>query len=274
MSSSSRVFLAGVFAVALGVSSLARAEQEVPKELQGISIEGTLGAKVSLDVPFVDHTGKPVRLRDYFVSGRPVVLVLGYYSCPVLCSLVLNGLLDGMRSLGFVPGREYEIVSLSIDPKETPALATGKRAVYLKALHRALADQERSWPFLTGAEKDIGQVADSVGFRFRYDQEGKQWAHAAGIFVVTPDGRLSQILYGVQFSERDLRLALVEASLGGIGSPLDRLLLWCFHYDPKDRKYSIASIALVRVGGVVTVLFLGAFLIAAWRKDRRAQVNG
>jgi protein SCO1/2 len=165
-------------------------------------------------------------------------------------------------------------VTLSIDPRDQPHLALAKRAVYLQSLKRELGDVGRDWPFLSGSEQDIAKVAAAVGFHFRWDEEGKQWAHAAGIFVLTPDGRLSQILYGITFPERDLRLALVEASLGGIGSPLDKLLLWCFHYDPKERRYSLAAIALVRVGGVLTMMVLGSFLIAAWRRDRRARVNG
>jgi len=258
----------------MGVVCPARAEQEVPKELQGIAIDGVLGAKVPLDVPFVDQTGKQVTLRDYFLGGRPVILALAYYSCPTLCSLVLNGLTDGMRPLPFAPGKEYQVITLSIDPREKPNLALAKRQAYLQSLKRELGDGSRDWPFLSGSEQDIAKVAAAVGFRYRWDEEGKQWAHAAGIFVLTPDGRLSQILYGIAFAERDLRLALVEASLGGIGSPLDRLLLWCFHYDPKERRYSLAAIALVRIGGVLTMMVLGAFLITAWRRDRRAQVNG
>ena len=274
MSTAFRVLLAGVLSVAMGMIAPARAEQEVPKELQGIAIDGTLGAKVPLDVPFVDQLGKQVKLRDYFVSGRPVILTLAYYSCPTLCSLVLNGLVDGMRSVPFVPGKDYQVVTLSIDPREKTSLAAAKRDAYLQSFNRELADKSHDWPFLTGSEQDIAKVAQAVGFHYRWDEEGKQWAHAAGIFVLTPDGRLSQILYGIMVAPRDLRLALVEASLGGIGSPLDKLLLWCFHYDPKDRKYSIASIALVRAAGVFTLMVLGSFLIAAWRKDRRAQVNG
>ncbi|MBL9044333.1 MAG: SCO family protein [Myxococcales bacterium] len=274
MSPLSRVLLVGLLFTTMGVVRPARAEQEVPKELQGIAIDGTLGAKVPLDLSFVDQSGKQVQLRDYFVGGRPVILALAYYSCPMLCTLVLNGLVEGMRPLPFSPGKEYQVVTLSIDPRDQPHLALAKRAVYLQSLKRELGDVGRDWPFLSGSEQDIAKVAAAVGFHFRWDEEGKQWAHAAGIFVLTPDGRLSQILYGITFPERDLRLALVEASLGGIGSPLDKLLLWCFHYDPKERRYSLAAIALVRVGGVLTMMVLGSFLIAAWRRDRRARVNG
>mgnify|MGYP000891449869 CR=1 FL=1 len=190
-----RALIVGLLVTAMGGFCPARAEQEVPKELQGIAIDGTLGAKVPLDVPFVDHTGKQVFLRDYFVSGRPVVLVLAYYSCPTLCSLVLNGLLDGMRAQQFVPGKDYQVVTLSIDPREKPNLAAAKRQAYLQALGRPLADESRDWPFLSGTEQDIAKVASAVGFHYRWDEEGKQWAHAAGIFVLTPSGWLSQILY-------------------------------------------------------------------------------
>ena len=274
MSHLSQALIVGLFVTSLGVVCPARAEQEVPKELQGIAIDGTLGAKVPLDIPFVDQSGRQVKLRDYFVSGRPVILALAYYSCPTLCSLVLNGLADGMRPLQFTLGKEYQVVTLSIDPHEKPSLAAAKRQAYLQSLRRPVADDSRDWPFLSGSEQDIAKVAAAVGFHYRWDEEGKQWAHAAGIFVLTPSGWLSQILYGITFTQRDLRLALVEASLGGIGSPLDKLLLWCFHYDPKERRYSLAAIALVRAGGVLTMMVLGAFLITAWRRDRRARVNG
>lgn len=252
------------------------ADQPLPPELRGIAIEERLGQSLALNVPFLDHTGAQVKLADYFQAKRPVILVLNYYSCPTLCSLVLNGLLDGMRGLEFLVGKEYQLVSVSIDPREKPELAKSKRAAYLTALgaERATAMTDRDWPFLTGTEQNASAIAQAAGFHYRYDAATNQYAHAAGIFVLTPDGRISRVLYGIQFPARDLRLALVEASQGGIGSPVDRLLLLCYHYDPQTRRYGLTPMGLMRIGGVLTVVVLGMYLLSAWRRERRASVSG
>lgn len=254
----------------------AAADQPLPPELRGIAIEERLGQSIALDVPLLDHTGAQVKLADYFQAKRPVILVLNYYSCPTLCSLVLNGMLDGMRGLEFSVGKEYQLVSVSIDPREKSELAKSKRAAYLTALgaERTSAMTDRDWPFLTGSEQNVSGIAKAVGFHYRYDAATNQYAHAAGIFVLTPDGRISRVLYGIQFSARDLRLALVEASQGGIGSPVDRLLLLCYHYDPQTRRYGLTPMGLMRIGGVLTVVVLGMYLLSAWRRERRASVSG
>lgn len=254
----------------------AAADQPLPPELRGIAIEERLGQSIALDVPLVDHTGAQVKLADYFQAKRPVILVLNYYSCPTLCSLVLNGMLDGIRGLEFLIGKEYQLVSVSIDPREKPELAKSKRAAYLTAVgaERTAAMTERDWPFLTGSEQNVSAIAKAVGFHYRYDAATNQYAHAAGIFVLTPDGRISRVLYGIQFPARDLRLALVEASQGGIGSPVDRLLLLCYHYDPQTRRYGLTPMGLMRIGGVLTVVVLGMYLLSAWRRERRASVSG
>lgn len=254
----------------------AAADQPLPPELRGIAIEERLGQSIALDVPLVDHTGAQVKLADYFQAKRPVILVLNYYSCPTLCSLVLNGMLEGMRGLEFSVGKEYQLVSVSIDPREKSELAKSKRAAYLTALgtERTSAMTDRDWPFLTGSEQNVSGIAKAVGFHYRYDAATNQYAHAAGIFVLTPDGRISRVLYGIQFSARDLRLALVEASQGGIGSPVDRLLLLCYHYDPQTRRYGLTPMGLMRIGGVLTVVVLGMYLLSAWRRERRASVSG
>ena len=254
----------------------AAADQPLPPELRGIAIEERLGQSIALDVPLVDHTGAQVKLADYCQAKRPVILVLNYYSCPTLCSLVLNGMLEGMRGLEFSVGKEYQLVSVSIDPREKSELAKSKRAAYLTALgtERTSAMTDRDWPFLTGSEQNVSGIAKAVGFHYRYDAATNQYAHAAGIFVLTPDGRISRVLYGIQFSARDLRLALVEASQGGIGSPVDRLLLLCYHYDPQTRRYGLTPMGLMRIGGVLTVVVLGMYLLSAWRRERRASVSG
>jgi protein SCO1/2 len=254
----------------------AAADQPLPPELRGIAIEERLGQSIALDVPLVEHTGAQVKLADYFQAKRPVILVLNYYSCPTLCSLVLNGMLDGMRGLEFLVGKEYQLVSVSIDPRETPELAKSKRAAYLTALgaERTAKMTDRDWPFLTGSEQNVSAIAKAVGFHYRYDAATNQYAHAAGIFVLTPEGRISRVLYGIQFPARDLRLALVEASQGGIGSPVDRLLLLCYHYDPQTRRYGLTPMGLMRISGVLTVVVLGMYLLSAWRRERRASVSG
>jgi protein SCO1/2 len=250
----------------------AQAEQAVPPELRGIEIEERLGKSVPLETPLVDQNGAAVKLGDYFQAKRPVILVMNYYGCPTLCSLVLNAVVDGMRGLEFTPGKDFQVVAVSIDPREKPELARSKRAAYLLSLGRQLP--EGAWPFLTASEASSRAIAEAVGFRYRFDAASNQYAHAAGIFVLTPDGRLSQTLYGMVFSSRDLRLALVEAGSGGIGSPLDKLLLFCYHYDPQTRRYGLTPMGLMRVGGVLTVLFLAMFLLSARRRERRASVSG
>ncbi len=257
-------------ALSMSMASAARADQPVPRELQGIQIDGRLGADVPLDVPFVDQNGAQVKLRDYVKAGHPTILTLNYYSCATLCSFILNAFLSGIRGVDFTIGKEFQVVTLSIDPKEGPALAAAKRKTYLTGLGKPVADG--GWAFLTGREADIKKVADAVGFHYRYDAPTQQFAHAAGIFVLTPEGKLSRILYGIDFPARDLRLALVEASKGGISSPIDRILLLCYHYDPDARRYGITPMAIMRIGGVLTMVILGAFLLVMWRRERRVSV--
>lgn len=254
------------------MAGVAQAEESIPRELRGIEIEERLGANVPLDTQLVDQNGKAVKLGDYFAPKRPVIVVLNYYSCPTLCSLVMNGLVDGMRPLEFSVGKDFQVVSISIDPREKPPLAKSKRDAYIMSLGKAAPPE--GWPFLTGTDEAVRSIAKAVGFNYRYDAETNQYAHAAGIFVLTPDGRLSRTLYGMMFPARDLRLALVEASKGSIGSPIDRLLLFCYHYDPETRRYLITPMEVMRIGGVLAVVVLGMFLLSAWRRERRASVSG
>jgi protein SCO1/2 len=264
--------LVALAALATASPTLARAEQQVPPELRGIEIEERLGANLPLSTELVDHTGKKVRLGDSFTSKRPVILVLNYYGCPTLCSLVLNALVEGLRGLEYTVGKDFEVLSVSIDPREGPELARSKREAYLLSYGRKV--EPSAWPFFTATEEASTAIAKAVGFHYRYDAATKQYAHAAGIFVLTPEGRLSQTLYGVIFAPRDLRLALVEAGKGSIGSPLDRFLLFCYHYDPQTRRYGLTPMGVMRIGGVITIVFLGLFLLSARRRERRASVSG
>ncbi len=255
--------------VLMSAVAWADVEPKLPKEFQGIDIEDRHGAKLPQDLRFLDHEGREVRLGDY-LDGQPLLLVLAYYQCPMLCSIVLNGVTDGIRPLPFTPGKGFRVLTVSIDPRDTLELARGKRDTYLEAYKKPIAGP-RAWDFLIqrpGDEASIKQLADTVGFRYRWDDETQQFAHAAGAFLFTPDGRLSRTLYGIQFPERELRLAIVEASEGKLGSAWDKVLLFCYHYDPSGRSYTLAVMRLVRLGAALTVLILGTFLFRLWRRER------
>ncbi len=250
-----------------GAAGAQRAEP-LPPELEGVRIDPRVGEPLPLDAAFVDEEGKAVRLRDYFGSDRPVILNLGYNRCPMLCSLVLNGLVDALKGVDMEPGESYQILSISIDPTETPQLARLKKQNYLKALGRAGA--ARGWRFLTGREADIKAVADAAGFFYRYDERDNQYAHGAAIFIYTPQGRMSRALMGIVFDAQTVRLSLVEASEGQQGSTIDGLLLWCFHFDETRGTYAFKAQTIMKVGGALVVIAMAAFLLPAWRRRRRA----
>ncbi len=243
-----------------------------PPILRGVGYDQRLGDRVPLDLAFRDEAGQQVALKQYF-GKRPVVLALAYYECPGLCTLVLNGMLRAFRTLAFIIGNEYDVVIVSIDPRETPALAARKKQSYLDKYRRDGAG--RGWHFLTGREPSITALAKSVGFRYAYDAASGQYAHPAGLVVLTPAGQIARYQFGVEFSPRDLRLSLVEASHEKIGTPVDDLLLYCFAYDPATGKYGAAVTNLVRAGGVITVLLLGGLIsVLLWRERMaRAQVR-
>jgi protein SCO1/2 len=235
-----------------------------PEALNRAGFDQKLNAQLPLDVEFRNEAGATVKLGDYF-GQKPVLLNLAYFNCPMLCTLVINGVVESARSLAFTPGQEYEIVTISFDAREGHELAAAKKANYLKDLQRPGAEQ--GWHFLTGDEASIKAVTDAVGFRFAWDEKSKEFAHASGIMVATPSGRLSHYLYGVVYPPRDLRLALVEASAGRIGSPVDQLMLFCFHYDPVAGKFSAAVMRLVQAGCIVTVLAMGSFMFLMFRRE-------
>lgn len=247
-----------------------RQEPALP-ELAGIDIVEHPNALLPLDLPFVDDAGRPVTLRQYFQAGRPVVLSLNYYSCPMLCTLVLNGAVEAFKQVPLDPATDFEIVTVSINPQETAELAAAKKATYVKAYGRSEA--AAGWHFLTGTEPNIRALADALGFQYRYLAARDEYAHAAALFVATPDGHVSRYLYGVQFDPRTLRLALTEAADGKIGSTIDRILLWCYHYDPATGQYSWAATALLRLGAVVTIFTLGFVLFWFWRQEGRRRRN-
>jgi protein SCO1 len=239
---------------------------KLPKALEGVKIEQRLNQTVPLDIDFVDEQGKPVQLKDYF-GKKPVVLALVYYECPMLCTLELNGLLRALRAMPLNLGEDFEIVTVSFDPGETPQLATTKKAEYTKQYGRPGVDA--AWHFLTGKQASIERLTKAVGFEYKYDPKTDLFSHASAIMVLTPEGRLSKYFYGIEYSARDLRLGLVEASAGKIGSPVDEILLYCFHYDPSTGKYGVVIMNVLRLAGVATVLILGGFILLMLRRDKR-----
>ncbi len=242
------------------------AQQRAKDLLRHVGIEQRLNEPVPLDLVFRDETGRDVRLGDYF-GKRPVILVLAYYKCPMLCNQVLNGLLGSLQKLAFDAGSQFEVVTVSFDPRETAPLAAAKKATYVEQYGRPGAGA--GWHFLTGEEAAIRRLAIAVGFRYVYDPKLDQFAHASGIMVLTPSGKLARYFYGIDYKPRDLRLGLVEASANQIGSPADRLLLLCYHYDPTTGEYSAAVMGSLRVAGLLTLLALAVFFYILWRRAGR-----
>ena len=236
--------------------------------LKQVGIDQRLNEQVPLDLRFRDEAGREVALSDYFKKGKPVVLTLVYYECPMLCNQVLNGAVGAFQALPFTAGQEFEVVTVSFDSREGPELAARKKETYLRRYKREGA--EAGWHFLTGDKASIEALARAVGFRYVWDEQSKQFAHASALIVATPTGRLSHYLYGIDYAPRDLRLALVEASEGKVGSPVDALLLYCYHYDPAAGRFA-PVMGVLRVAGVLTVAGLVAFLLYLRRKTRQRE---
>lgn len=244
---------------------------ERPNDLIGrVDVEQHLGESLPLDAAFRDEQGREVTLGSYF-GKRPVVLALVYYDCPMLCTLVLNGLVRAMKPLAMEPGRDYEVVVVSFDPDETPDLASAKKAVYMDAYARP--GTETGWHFLTGKREPIEALTGALGFRYAYDAARDEYAHAAAIFVTTPQGRIARYLFGVEYSSRDLRLSMVEASGGKIGTLADKLLLLCYHYDPDTGTYTRAALGAMRAAGLVTVAAIVLLFITMRRRERARGEN-
>jgi protein SCO1 len=236
-----------------------------PRMLEEVGIDQKLDAQLPLDLMFNDEGGTQVRLGDYF-GKRPVVLSLVYYNCPMLCNQVLNGLTGSMDTLSFDVGKEFEVVTVSFDPRETPELARRKKETYIQWYKRPGASE--GWHFLTGDKHSIEKLTEAAGFRYRYDPATDQFAHASGIMVATSQGKLARYFYGIEYAPRDLKLGLIEASENKIGSPADKLVLYCYHYDPAAGKYGPAVMNIIRVGGAATVIGFVALLL--WMRRRTA----
>lgn len=256
----------------LSVAAGARAQDNAsvtPPQLRGVGIDQRLNNQVPLWLKFRDETGQTVTLSSYF-GKKPVILSLVYYTCPMLCTMAENGLLNALRDVTFNIGEQYEVVTVSIDPTETPEMAMGKKAVYVGLYGRPGGKQ--GWHFLVGDEPSIRALTQAVGFHYNYIPETKQFAHATGIVVLTPQGKVSRYFYGILYPSRDIRLALVEASNEKIGSPVDAVLLYCCQYDPSTGKYSIVVSRILRIAGVVTLLCMGTLIITLTRGRRHEQI--
>ena len=237
----------------------------MPVALREIGFDQNLGRMVPFDTTFTDELGRTVTLGEYF-GTRPVVLLFAYYDCPMLCTQVMNGLASALDVLSLQPGRDFDVVTVSFDPRDTPVTAAAKKASTLTRYKRAGA--AASWHFLIGDQESIQRLTKAAGFRYVWDEPTKQFAHPSGVIVLTPDGRLARYLFGIEYGPRDLRLALVEASAGTVGSPVDSLLLYCYHYDPATGRYGLAIMRAIRLAGAATLLALGAFVIIMARSEK------
>jgi protein SCO1 len=275
-----RLRVVAVLAVAVGVRllltvpALAHTGNEpYTKEeafLKEIAFDQKLGAQLPLDLPFTDDTGKAVRLGDYF-GQKPVLMLLTYYNCTMLCPLLLDGLVRALRPVSFDVGKQFTVLTVSINPRETPSIAASRKELYVQRYGRPGAD--RGWHFLTGKADAIAALTQTIGFRFVYDKKKDEYAHASGIVIFTPEGKAARYLFGVEFSPRDTRLALIEAANGTIGNSVDQLLLYCYHYDPLTGKYGVIIMNVLRLAGSATVFALASFMLVMFRRDRRTRMQ-
>jgi protein SCO1 len=236
-----------------------------PAILENVGIDEHLGRAVNLNYEFIDETGYPVALKSFFNTGRPVILDLVYYTCPMLCNLILNGQVDAMKDLAWTPGKEYEVVTISINPQESFDLARSKKSIYLDTYGRPTT----GWHFLSDYHGNAKRLAEEVGFHYRFDPKIQQFAHASAIMLLTPEGKMARYLYGIRYKARDLRFAISEASEGRSTPTIDKILLWCYHYDPQANAYVLFAQNVMKAGGVLTLLILGFFLWRLFRGERR-----
>jgi protein SCO1 len=239
-----------------------------PEQLKEVSFKQRLHEQLPLDARFKDEYGRDVTLGRYFNEERPVIVAFVYYQCPMLCMQVMNGISSSLRALTFTAGQEFDVVLVSFDPRDTPAAAAEKKRGHLK--YWASENTSGGWHFLTGDEATIKRVADAAGFNYKWDAQTEQFAHVSGVLVATPEGKLARYFYGVEYSPKELRMALVEAGKGTIGSAIDELLLFCYHYDPETGRYGVMIMNLVRAAAVLTVASMVGFIVMARRRDNTA----
>jgi len=251
----------------INMSSRAQVIQDSIPELQKIGVLEHLGERIPLELTFTDDSGNTVRIGDYFNRNRPVIIDLAYYTCPMLCNLVMNGIAQGVAQLNLAPAKDYQIVSVSFDPRDSPSLAAEKRANYIRSIGKPI--DENGWRFLADTYGNASTLAKALGFQYFYDKEKEQYAHSAVIFILTPDGHISRYLYGIEFKKNDLRLALLEAAQGEIGSTIDRIILYCYHYDPEAKGYVLFATRLMRIGGIAIVIMLAFVMTIFWIREHR-----
>jgi len=242
-----------------------------PPGLTNVGLEQRLNAQVPADLAFRDETGKPVKLGEYF-GKRPLILSLVYFRCPMLCNEVLAGVEGSLKAISFNPGQDFDVLTVSFDPKDTPESATEKKAEMLKHYKRDGA--AGGWHFLTGSQESIDALTKAVGFQYQYDNTTDQFAHTTGLMILTPDGKVAQYYYGVNFPPRDVRLGLIQASQGKIGTLADQVLLYCYHYDPKTGKYSAIINRIIQLGGGLTILSIGAVVLVLLRRGSDSELRG
>jgi len=277
-----KILVSGLLSACTIVSAWSQAAHKVqpgdttpnqkPSILDQVGLDQRLNQQIPLDATFVDENGQPVQLKQYFGS-KPVLLMMVYYQCPMLCTQVLNGFTGAMNGIvRFNIGREFNVITVSIDPRDTAADAAAEKKRYLERYRRPEAAQ--GWHFLTGRKDQIDALAQAIGFRYAWDPEVKQYAHASGIMLLTPQGRVAQYYYGIEYAPRDIQLGLIEASKGKIGNVVDEVLLYCFHYDPRQGKYGAAIFNVLRLSALATVLALGGFMLIMFRRDSIAARKG
>ncbi|MCA2967175.1 MAG: SCO family protein [Acidobacteriaceae bacterium] len=254
-----RLLISALFSLAL-----AEGNASVPQELNGVGVEERLGTVLDGNLEFVAENGRPTRLSTFLRQGRPVILNFVYYSCPMLCSLVMNGLTSSIRELSWTPGQEYEIVTVSIDPREMYTLAAAKKQAQLISFDRPAP----GWHFLSDYNDNARKLADQAGFRYRWDKDRQQYAHSAALVLLTPEGKIARYLYGIKYKPFDLRMGLTEARDGKMRSTGEHLLLYCFQYDPAAKSYVLFARNIMRGGGALTVFIVGASLLRFWRRER------
>ena len=259
---------AGVILLALTCGSVwGQRADFTPPEVRGIEIEDRSGEFIPADLSFVDEQGQAVVLGDYLNQGRPLVVQLLYFDCPMLCNLVLNGFVDGAQTLKWRPGDEYTVLSVSFDPRDTPKIARQKKENYVESLGDSTAG--KGWHFLTGNGDNARTLAEALGFPYRFDQESGEFSHGAGMFVLTPEGKISRTLTGLEYTAATLRFSLMEASKGKLGSPLDKIVLFCFRYNAEDHRYTFVAVNAMKIGGAICALGLMIFLAVMWRRERQ-----
>jgi protein SCO1/2 len=245
----------------------------LPPVLKSVGIEQKLNEQLPLSAEFKDENGNVVKLGDYFSKEKPVILALVYYECPMLCNEVLNGLTGSLKGISFDAGREFEVVAISFDVRENdkPDLAKNKKASYLNRYARPGA--ENGWHFLTGTQSEIDRVTQAVGFNYEFDEATNQFAHAGGVMIITPQGKISRYLYGIDYAPKDLKFSLMDSAEGKIGNPAEQLYLYCFHYNPATGKYGLEILSVLRLMAIATIVGIGAMLFVFWRSNKKRNLT-